>query len=109
MKKTLTVVVAMSLSLAAGCSGSSDAADGTADSSFKAGGLPIVTQPISLTFTGSKAPLADLPAMSLVQQWQKDTNIAITWQNLPLATFKETKNLKDGEFDKILDAFRPGR
>jgi putative aldouronate transport system substrate-binding protein len=93
MKKTLAVVAALSLSLAAGCSASSDAADGQAGTGFRTTGLPIVTQPITLTFTGSKAPLADLPAMSLVKQWQKDTNVAIRWQNLPLDAYKEKKNL----------------
>ena len=93
MKKTFTVVAALSLSLVAGCSGSSNAADGATDANVNASGLPIVTNPISLTFTGSKAPLADLPSMSLVRQWQKDTNIAIRWENLPLDAYKEKKNL----------------
>ncbi|WP_422935001.1 ABC transporter substrate-binding protein [Sinomonas sp. P47F7] len=80
-----------------GCSnsgGATTAQDASADYGLQASGLPIVTKQLTLKFSGSKAPLApDYSSMSLVQQWEKDTNIHIDWQNLPDATYQEKKNL----------------
>lgn len=83
--------------LLTGCSGGSNdakAADASADFGFRTEGLPIVDKTLTLTFGGSKSALApDYADMALVQQWEKDTNIAITWQNLPDSVYQEKKNL----------------
>ncbi len=83
--------------LLAGCSaggGGADIEDKSADYGFNEEGLPIVDKTLTLTFGGSKAPLApDYSEMALVQQWEADTNIAIDWQNLPDQVYAEKKNL----------------
>ena len=105
MKKIVPVVAAACVTLTGAAStGPGDKAGSGPDSAFRASGLPIVDKPVSLTFTGKKAPLADLPAMSLVKQWQKDTNIAITWKNLPESVYLEKKNLLLASGD-LPDAF----
>ena len=84
----------------AGCSsgpGASTAAlpkDASGDFGFKAEGLPITERPLPLTFSGTKSALAPkYESMQLVQQWKTDTNINITWDNLPDAVYAEKKNL----------------
>lgn len=83
----------------AGCSkrGSGGAAtvdDASADFELKEEGLPIVGKTLPLTFAGTKSALAPkYESMGLVQQWQKDTNIKVTWNNLPDTVFAEKKNL----------------
>ncbi|MBO0981678.1 ABC transporter substrate-binding protein [Microbacterium sp. SD291] len=81
----------------AGCSGgeaSTDIEDKSSDFGFNAEGLPIVDETLTLSFGGSKAPLApEFSEMELVQQWEKDTNIAIDWENLPDQVYAEKKNL----------------
>lgn len=83
--------------LLAGCTdggGSTEIEDKSADFGFNEEGLPIVDDTLTLTFGGSKAPLApDYSEMELVQQWEADTNIAITWENLPDQVYAEKKNL----------------
>ena len=84
--------------LLAGCTGGGDTAAEIEDQSdeygFNQEGLPIVDETLSLTFGGSKAPLApDYSEMELVQQWEADTNIAIAWENLPDQVYAEKKNL----------------
>lgn len=83
--------------LLAGCSaGGADTeiVDKSADFGFNEEGLPIVDDTLSLTFGGSKTPLApDYSEMELVQQWEADTNIAIEWENLPDQVYAEKKNL----------------
>ena len=71
---------------------------GTADKSQDVGlnktGLPVVDEKITLTFSGEKAPLApEYDSMSLVRDWEKDTNIDIRWDNLPTTVYQEKKNL----------------
>lgn len=84
--------------LLAGCTGGGDTAAEIEDQSdeygFNQEGLPIVDETLSLTFGGSKAPLApDYSEMELVHQWEADTNIAIAWENLPDQVYAEKKNL----------------
>jgi len=96
MKPITPVAAAVALTLLAGCTGGggSAAKDESDDAGFNASGLPIVDDEINLTFSGEKAPLApEYDELSLVQQWEKDTNISITWENLPTATYQEKKNL----------------
>ncbi|KNH23080.1 sugar ABC transporter substrate-binding protein [Arthrobacter sp. ZBG10] len=79
------------------CSGSKGTAeiqDASAEFGFQETGFPIVKDKLTLTFSGTKSALApDYGSMSLVQQWEKDTNVHIDWENLPEAVFKEKKNL----------------
>ncbi|WP_243077169.1 ABC transporter substrate-binding protein [Microbacterium sp. SS28] len=82
--------------LLAGCTagGSTETEDKSADYGFNEEGLPIVDKTLTLTYGGTKAPLApDYSEMQLVQQWQADTNIAIEWENLPDQVYAEKKNL----------------
>ena len=83
--------------LLAGCTGgggSAEIKDKSADFGFNEEGLPIVDDTLTLTFGGTKAPLApEYSEMELVQQWEEDTNIAITWENLPDQVYAEKKNL----------------
>lgn len=102
-------VLAMMLTLT-GCGNSTTADGGTSGSAspgagFQAEGLPIVTEPLTLTFSGSKAPLApDFNTMTLVKQWEKDTGITIDWQNLPENVYQEKKALLLASGD-LPDAF----
>ncbi len=93
---TLAVTATGALFLT-GCGGQDPAAevtDASAEFGFQAQGLPIVDEKLSLTFGGTKSALApDYSEMQLVQQWEKDTNIAITWENLPDQVYQEKKNL----------------
>jgi putative aldouronate transport system substrate-binding protein len=82
------------------CSGSgSDTPEEIPDRSDEVGlqeeGLPIVTEPLTLTFGGEKSALAptDFNEMELVQRWEEDTNIAIDWVNEPGQVYQERKNL----------------
>lgn len=77
-----------------GGSGKTEIADASAEFGFQETGFPIVSKQLDLTFSGTKAPLApDYNTMTLVKQWEKDTNIHINWENLPETVFKEKKNL----------------
>ncbi|MFP5315377.1 MAG: ABC transporter substrate-binding protein [Actinomycetes bacterium] len=93
----LTASLALASSaLLAGCSGGDTASveDKSADYGFNAEGLPIVDETLTLTFGGTKSALApDYSGMELVKQWEKDTNVAITWENLPEQVYAEKKNL----------------
>ena len=72
----------------------SEVVDKSADFGFAEEGLPIVSDTLTLTFGGTKSALApDFSDMELVQQWEADTNIAITWENLPEQVYAEKKNL----------------
>ncbi|QLD11613.1 ABC transporter substrate-binding protein [Microbacterium oleivorans] len=94
---TASAVAVTSAVLLAGCTGGAgdtELTDKSADFGFNAEGLPIVDDKLTLTFGGVKAPLApDYSTMELVQQWEADTNIAITWENLPDQVYAEKKNL----------------
>lgn len=94
---TASAVAIAGAVLLAGCTGGGDAAeitDKSADFGFNEEGLPIVDKTLTLTYGGTKAPLApDYSEMELVQQWERDTNIAITWENLPDQVYAEKKNL----------------
>jgi len=90
-----TLTVTGSLLLAA-CGGGGGGAvdDQSADVGLNLEGLPVVDTKITLTFGGTKSALApDYGDMELVQQWEKDTNIAIDWTNLPEQVYAEKKNL----------------
>ncbi len=91
--RVVTGAIGASLALAA-CS-ANPAQDPTSEGpSFNAEGLPLVDEPVTLTFSGQKAPLApDYDTMDLVQQWQADTNVVIKWENLPDSAYQEKKNL----------------
>ena len=82
----------------AGCGGSKPSstlpADASGDFGFQREGLPITQRPLPLKYSGTKSALApDFETMQLVQQWKSDTNVDITWNNLPDAVFAEKKNL----------------
>jgi len=84
--------------LLAGCSGGGGATAEVKDASdqygFNTKGLPIVDKKLPLTVGGTKSDLApDYSTMALVQQWEKDTNIAVTWENLPDKVYQEKKSL----------------
>ena len=77
-----------------GNSGSPEAADASADFGYHATGFPIVSKQLTLKFSGTKTALApDYNTMTVVKNWEKDTNIHIDWQNLPETVFQEKKNL----------------
>lgn len=89
---------ALVLSSCGGGGGGDTSAAGVEDQSasygLRAEGLPIVDKTLPLTFGGEKSPLApDTGSMELVKTWQKDTNVQITWQNLPGEVYQERKNL----------------
>jgi putative aldouronate transport system substrate-binding protein len=94
----LALAAAGALTLTA-CSGGGDRAaaeikDESTSYGLRAEGLPIVDKTLTLTFGGEKSPLApDYNSMQLVQQWEKDTNIRINWENLPGQVYQEKKNL----------------
>ncbi|GAA4890452.1 extracellular solute-binding protein [Tessaracoccus lubricantis] len=84
--------------IVAGCSNGSSGRDLPADETdafgFKKEGLPIVEKTLPLVFSGTKSALApDYESMELVQRWKADTNIDITWDNLPDNVYAERKNL----------------
>ena len=92
----LGLAAAASVMLGACSSNSSKAAikDASADFGLQATGYPVVSKPLTLTFSGSKSALApDYKSMALVQEWQKATNITINWQNLADNVYQEKKNL----------------
>lgn len=101
MKKQVTTAAAGLLALSValtGCSGAKTTeTSGTNAASaygFHETGDPIVDKTLTLRFSGSKAALApDYSTMSLVQGWEKKTNIKVTWENLPDATYSEKKSL----------------
>ena len=77
-----------------GKSGSPEIKDASADFGFQATGFPIVSKQLTLKFSGTKTALApDYNTMTVVKNWEKDTNIHIDWQNLPDTVFQEKKNL----------------
>lgn len=86
-------------------SGGDPDSDGAADVGFNVTGLPIVTEEVTLTFSGMKSSLAPAyETMDLVKQWQEDTNVAIVWENLPDSVYQEKKNLLLASGD-LPDAF----
>jgi putative aldouronate transport system substrate-binding protein len=94
---TTISVTATGALLLTGCGGGeapAEVQDASADFGFQEDGLPIVDETLTLTFGGSKSALApDYSEMELVQQWEEDTNIAITWENLPDQVYQEKKSL----------------
>ncbi|UXN31885.1 ABC transporter substrate-binding protein [Glutamicibacter sp. M10] len=93
----LAAALAGTLMFTACGSGSSDAPeieDSSAEFGFHDTGLPIVDKKLDLTFSGSKTALApDFNTMTVVKNWEKDTNVHINWENLPETVFQEKKNL----------------
>ncbi|WP_245934452.1 ABC transporter substrate-binding protein [Arthrobacter psychrolactophilus] len=92
---SLSVLAVGTLMLNA-CSGKSNSPveDASADFGLQGSGYPVVTKPLTLSFSGTKSALApDYKTMALVQEWQKTTNITVDWQNLPENVFQEKKNL----------------
>ncbi|WP_353952250.1 ABC transporter substrate-binding protein [Knoellia sp. S7-12] len=92
----LTLTGALSLSACSGGGGDSaaDVKDESAAFGLRADGLPIVDKKLTLSFGGEKSALApDYSGMQLVEQWEKDTNIHIDWQNLPSQVYQEKKSL----------------
>ncbi len=80
--------------LLAGCTAPTETDTSSDEVGFRETGLPIVDEKVTLTFSGQKAPLApDFSSMELVQQWERDTNVAIRWENLPDSVYQEKKNL----------------
>jgi putative aldouronate transport system substrate-binding protein len=107
MKSTPTGIAAgtaVAALLLAGCGGSTKSSEAD-DVGFRPEGLPIVTEPLTLTFSGSKSTLApDYSEMELVREWEADTGVVIKWQNLPENTYQEKKNLLLASGD-LPDAF----
>ncbi|MBM7505892.1 ABC transporter substrate-binding protein [Agromyces aurantiacus] len=98
--------VILALALAA-CSGPQEATvdDRSSEYGFNETGLPIVDKALTLTIAGEKASLApDYNEMSLVQQWEEDTNIAIEWNMLAPDVYAEKRNLLLASND-LPDAF----
>lgn len=97
LRALLALTTAGALTLTAcsgGGDGSADITDESASYGLKAEGLPIVDKKLTLTFGGEKSALSpDYNGMQLVQQWEKDTNIHISWENLPGQVYQEKKNL----------------
>lgn len=99
------MVGTMLFTACSGSSGSAEIKDASADFGFQETGFPIVSEKLNLSFSGTKSALApDYNTMSLVQQWEKDTNIHIEWENLPETVFQEKKNLLLASGD-LPDAF----
>ena len=89
----LTLATGLALT-ACGSGGGTSVEDSSEKYGFNAEGLPIVDETLSLTFGGTKSALSpDYSEMELVQQWEKDTNIAIDWENLTDQVYAEKKNL----------------
>ena len=96
----------LSLALSA-CSGGTDAAvdDESSAFGFNETGLPIVDKTLTLSIAGEKASLApDYNEMSLVQQWQEDTNIEVEWNLLAPEVYSQKRNLLLASND-LPDAF----
>lgn len=90
----VTTALMMTACGGGGDDSSSSVEDASADYGFQEEGLPIVDETLTLRFGGTKSALApDYADMELVQQWEQDTNIAITWENLPDQVYQEKKNL----------------
>lgn len=93
----LSVMLAGSLALTAcggGQPGNTEIKDASADFGFQQSGFPIVDQQLTLTFSGTKSALApDFNTMTVVKNWEKQTNIHVEWENLPETVFQEKKNL----------------
>ena len=90
-----------------GCGSGTDAAvdDESSAFGFQETGLPIVEKPLTLSIAGEKASLApDYNDMSLVQQWQEDTNIEVEWNLLAPDVYSEKRNLLLASND-LPDAF----
>jgi len=106
MKITHAVGAATALVLLTACTGGGgDKPAAGPEPGLNATGLPIVDDPITLTFAGEKGPLApDFAQMTLVKQWEKDTNIHVEWENMPSDAFQEKKNLLFASGD-LPDAF----
>ena len=89
------------------CSAESNApqTDQSSDYGFAETGLPIVSKPLTLNIAGEKASLApDYNDMSLVQGWEKDTQIEIEWNLLAPEVYSEKRNLLLASND-LPDAF----
>ncbi|MDO4259598.1 MAG: ABC transporter substrate-binding protein [Actinomycetaceae bacterium] len=90
---------ALSIFCLAACGGASPSSSAKVEDSSSEYGLtqsgnPIVEKKLTLTFGGTKSALApDYATMDLVKQWETETNIAITWENLPEQVYQEKKNL----------------
>lgn len=70
-----------------------------------AGELPIVTEPVTVTATGSRSALSvPYDQMELTQQWAKDTNVQVAWNMLTEDVYAEKKNLllASGDLPDIL-------
>ena len=64
------------------------------DSNFNETGLPIVNEPVELTFLYVKgANLADLKENAMFKQMEEDTNVIINWQYAGDADWSEQKSL----------------
>ena len=75
-------------------SGTSSGTTETTDSNFNETGLPIVNEPVELTFLYVKgANLADLKENAMFKQMEEDTNVIINWQYAGDADWSEQKSL----------------
>lgn len=98
--------VAVTLALSA-CGAGSDTTkeDQSGKFGFNETGLPIVDETLTLTIAGEKASLApDYNEMSLVQGWEADTNIKVSWNLLAPEVYSEKRNLLLASND-LPDAF----
>lgn len=72
---------------------------------FNETGLPIVDEELTIRIAGEKASLApDYNEMTLVQQWEEDTNIAVEWNLLNPEVYPDKRNLLLASND-LPDAF----
>jgi putative aldouronate transport system substrate-binding protein len=79
--------------------------DRSSDYGFNETGLPIVDDELTIEIAGEKASLApDYNEMTLVQQWEEDTNIAVEWNLLAPEVYPDKRNLLLASND-LPDAF----
>lgn len=96
MKKTLAVVLAvtMAFSFLTGC-GSKDSAGAASNSAeiVNQEGFPIVKEPITLTMMGPDVGIQNWEDMQVIQKMEEMTGVKMTFRNAPLDSFDTKKNL----------------
>ena len=92
------MIIKKKLLTLAACSQKTDAdycvPDESASAGLTASGNPIVTTPITVTATGSRAALSvPYDQMELTRQWARDTNVQVRWDMLTEDVYADKKNL----------------
>ena len=103
------MIIKKKLLTLAACSQKTDAdycvPDESASAGLTASGNPIVTTPITVTATGSRAALSvPYDQMELTRQWARDTNVQVRWDMLTEDVYADKKNLllASGDLPDIL-------